>query len=188
MSDAIEAARIGAQDAIWAAWIQGGLTFAAGAVAIVGGAFAYRAAIKAARIQVKLEEDKHKALVSAYITRMAEIVRNLDDTAFVNSVHLKGDPDTVRVDTFAVPEELHPRNWRDHAMLGDKAVTAISDVYEMASIFDKFAREMGGKSAETNSEAFGAERAIDAYRQINQGLQDRAKKLTAILKSEWPGD
>jgi len=187
MSDEIEAARIAAQAAIWAAWIQGGLTFVAGAIAIGGGALAYLGAVKAARIQVQLEEGKHKALVSAYRTRMAEMAVKLGDTAFINSVHLKGDLDTIKVETFVIPEELYPKNWRDHAMLGDRVVTAISDAYEMARIFDEFAREMRGKPAETNSETFGAERAIDAYQQLNQELRDRASKLVATLKLERQG-
>ena len=69
-------------------------------------------------------------------------------------------------------------------MLGGEAVIAISSANEMTRIFSKFAQEMHGKSAETNSETFGAERAIDAYRQISKALHERSQKLLEILRRD----
>jgi hypothetical protein len=174
-------------ETIEAAWIQGGFTFAAGLVALVAGALAYCGAINAATIQTRLENEKHESRVSAYRNRIAEVAVKLRDLCFINGIHLSNEPDTVRVELFTIPEELHPKNWHDHAMLGDKAVTAISSLYDIAEIFDEFALKMRGKPVETNSETFGDERAIDSYRHINQELCDRASKLLAILKPDGQG-
>lgn len=182
MSDAIETARIAAHAEILAAWIQGGLAFAAGFFVILGGGLAYLGAREAARIQVRLEEDKYKALVCAYKSRMVGVATKLDNMAFINDVHVKCNENEIMIERFDLPEELDPKNWRDHAMLGDEAVTAISDAHEIVRIFGEFTREMRGKSADTNSETFGAERAIDAYRELNQELRDRASKLHTTLK------
>ncbi|MGC8475761.1 MAG: hypothetical protein ACP5NP_05345 [Acetobacteraceae bacterium] len=171
-------------DEILAAWIQGGCTLAAGAVALVGGFLAYIGAVNAAKCQVRLAESNYKAQASAYRTRMIEIAVKLCDMAFVNDRYLKGNPDSIRIEMFSIPEELSPSNWRDHAMLGDEAVTAISNVYEMAKRFEKFARKMRDKPASANSEAFGDDRAIDTYRHLIQAQRDRAKKLLTVSKSQ----
>ena len=187
MSCEIEAAQIAANAAIQAARIQGEWTLAAGIIAFFGGLLALFGAFLAARRQVRLEERRHKALAAAYRIRMMEIAVNIANHAFMNDVHTKNNPDTIRIEPFAIPKELDSLNWRDHAMLGDIAVTAISSLYEMAKTFDEFALEMHGKPAETNSETFGDKRAIDSYRHLNKALRDRAGKLLAILKPEGQG-
>jgi hypothetical protein len=174
-------------DTICAAWIQGWFTFAAGLSALGGGALAYCSAVKSAKIQTRLENEKHVSLVSAYRNRIADVADELCKLSFINSVHLDNEPNTIRVELFTIPEELYPKNWRDHAMLGDSAVTAISSLYEMTKNFDAFALEMHGKPAETNSETFGYEHAIDSYRYLNKELRDRADRLLAILKPEGQG-
>jgi hypothetical protein len=101
----------------------------------------------------------------------------------------KNPGSTLRITHIGVPEELRPANWLDHALLGDSAVTAISGLYETASMYQEFYEEMKGKPADTHSQ-FGQptgpeddeeEPGINTFRRMNQYLQDAAKKLLSVL-------
>ena len=187
MSDAIEAARVAADAAIRAAWIQGCWTFAAGLVAFSGGLLAIGGAIIAARIQAKLEQGKHKALVFAYRDRIMQISESISSHAFIDKVHINQNAKVIRMEPFAIPEEIAPANWRDHALLSDEEMIAVRGLYEVAKVYSEFFEEMHGKPYDTNSEIFGDECAIDAYRHLNEELSNRAKKLGLAVKSERGG-
>jgi hypothetical protein len=145
-----------------AAGIQGEWTAAAGFAAFIGGLLAIVGAVIAAARQVPLEERKHKARATAYRIRMKQVAVKLCDMELFNRGHLEGDQEIIRIEPtpFVVPDELSPSHWEDHAMLGDDAVIAISDLYEMATLFDKFAREMRDKPADAQS-SLGVSRAGD---------------------------
>jgi len=184
MSNEIEAARIAADAAIRAARVQGEWTLAAGVFAFLGGLLAIAGAVIAARIQVRLEHRKHNALVSAYRTRMVQIVEDISDHAFCDKVHIDQSAAVIRMEPFAIPEELSPSNWRDHAMLGHEEMVAVRELYKRAKAYHNFFEQMHGKPADANSERFGDKRAIDAYRHLNQSLSDKTEKLRSALKPQ----
>ena len=192
MSDAIEAARIAANAAIRAARIQGEWTLGAGLVAFGGGFLALAGALIAAGIQVRVERKKYNDRVTAYSFRMRQVAVKLCDMQLFNRFHLEGDQDIVRIEPtpFVIPDELSPSHWEDHAMLGEEAVIAISDLYEMVTVFDEFAREMHDKPADAQS-SLGVPRtddnevtesAIETYRRVHQALMQRGRKLLVVLR------
>ena len=57
-------------------------------------------------------------------------------------------------------------------------------MYEIAKSYHNFFKQMHGRSTDANAEIFGDERAIDAYRHLNEELNKRTEKLRSALKPQ----
>ena len=156
----IDIARIGADATIIAALIQGGLTCLAGIIALIGGFLAYRGAVRAASIGVRLEEKKYDARVAAYQYRIGLEVRRLELSLKVCSGEATITLDRFRSDGASRPmpelqlydvPEFSDRNWEDHALLGQAAVQAISKINHLLDKYISFQREVIKEKLMTDS-------------------------------------
>jgi hypothetical protein len=148
MSDEIGAAWIAAGAAIRAARIQGEWTLAAGGAALLGGIFALWGAVIAARRQVRLEERRDEARVSAYRFQIETILAALDRASMVHLGEAKfriRNLLTHRVDAmFLYPpaDELSESHWEDHALLGVEVVRAVYDLRGLLREYNDFRNDV----------------------------------------------
>ncbi len=69
-------------------------------------------------------------------------------------------------------------------MLSHEEMVALCELYKRAKTYHNFFEQMRGEPADANAEKFGDERAIDAYRHLNQSLSDKTEKLRSALKPQ----
>src|SRR6266446_8688780 len=146
----IQAGTIGAHATLQAAWIQFSAGGAAALGAILAGVFAYLAATR----QVRLQEAQARARTAAYKFRLGVIVDEIQTRAVVELSqaeiqlrrHHDGAPPEVLITAlFAMPDELTPDRWEDHAMLGEQGVRAIHTTYVKLREAIRFNSEMRGR-------------------------------------------
>ena len=129
----IEAARIGADAAIHAAWIQA--TAAAGALA--AGVLAYIGAVR----QVRLQERAQEVRALAYRFRLLRVVEEYHEqvaracaVAEGQLAAFRSGSASVAITSFQLvkPRMLHDDNWEAHALLGRRAVELILTIDDLS--------------------------------------------------------
>jgi hypothetical protein len=148
----LEAARIGADAAIRAAWIQA--TAAAGAVA--AGALAYIGAVR----QVRLQERAHEVRALAYRFRLIRVVEEYYEqvarayaAAEAQLAAFRAGSGSVAITSFRLvqPRMLHDDNWEAHATLGRRAVELILTIDDLSQRLAKFDQEIRSEGTRTDS-------------------------------------
>lgn len=141
-----------------AALIQGWYTLGAGALAVVGGAFAYFGAVR----QSQLAERNDRARRMAYIQRMAAIIEPLllesvvlHGEAQEQHEHYLGGIKAAKLAAYDLvfPRELDMQWWEEHALLGSAAVPIIVELRDQVAELRRFVREMNGKPWDEISES-----------------------------------
>lgn len=192
----IEAARIAADAAVRAAWIQAGAALGA----IAAGAMAYFGAVR----QVWLQERAHEVRALAYRFRLSRIVNEYLAQGALAAARrqletFRDDGGSERIASFRVgrPQTLHDENWEVHALLGRRAVELILVIDETSERLGRFDREIRGGDTKTDSQfesgtlklvqdgaagsaRYDRETAIVDYVQV----PDRLHRALADLKSE----
>lgn len=118
-------------DAICGSLTQAFATLSAGLLAFTAGCLAYRAATR----QTRIHERHQKAERDAFRFRLGFIVDELlihSLVMLVQAHELKAKPGNwalPSIGQFDIPDELHPRRWRDHALTTPDIVKALHDVY-----------------------------------------------------------
>jgi hypothetical protein len=148
----LEAARIGADAAIRAAWIQA--TAAAGAVA--AGALAYIGAVR----QVRLQERAHEVRALAYRFRLIRVVEEYYEqvarayaAAEAQLAAFRAGSGSVAITSFQLvqPRMLHDDNWEAHATLGRRAVELILTIDDLSQRLANFDQEIRSEGTRTDS-------------------------------------
>lgn len=130
-----------------AAWIQGAFTFGAGILALVAGYLAYKAATR----QVRLHEEKEKALQLSYKNRTIFVLRYLrqqlvDMLLWSNRFATKqGEPVAVPPYRLHIPSEIDSANWENNALLPREVAEIIQRVNERSMHFDSFLKEVSDR-------------------------------------------
>jgi hypothetical protein len=195
----IEAARIGADAAIHAAWIQA--TAAAGALA--AGVLAYVGAVR----QVRLQERAQEVRALAYRFRLLRVVEEYHEQVARACAVAEGQLAAFRsgrasaaITSFQLvkPRMLHDENWEAHALLGRRAVELILTIDDLSlrlAQFDQEIRAQGtltdssfanatlrqGDANEAGQPALVQERAIVDYAQVLDRLRAALAELVAEL-------
>ena len=139
----IEAARIGADAAIHAAWIQA--TAAAGALA--AGVLAYIGAVR----QVRLQERAQEVRALAYRFRLLRVVEEYHEqvaracaVAEEQLAAFRSGRASAAITSFQLvkPRMLHDENWEAHALLGRRAVELILTIDDLSLRLAQFDQEI----------------------------------------------
>ena len=148
----IEAARIGADAAIHAAWIQA--TAAAGALA--AGVLAYVGAVR----QVRLQERAQEVRALAYRFRLLRVVEEYHDqvaracaVAELQLAAFHSGAASVAIASFQLvqPRMLHDDNWEAHALLGRRAVELILTIDDLSLRLRQFDQQIRSEGTRTDS-------------------------------------
>ena len=195
----IEAARIGADAAIHAAWIQA--TAAAGALA--AGVLAYIGAVR----QVRLQERAQEVRALAYRFRLLRVVEEYHEqvahacaVAEEQLAAFRSGRASAAITSFQLvkPRMLHDENWEAHALLGRRAVELILTIDDLSlrlAQFDQEIRAQGthtdssfanatlrqGDASEAGQPALVQEHAIVDYAQVLDRLRAALAELVAEL-------
>ena len=148
----IEAARIGADAAIHAAWIQA--TAAAGALA--AGVLAYIGAVR----QVRLQERAQEVRALAYRFRLLRVVEEYHEqvaracaVAEGQLAAFRSGSASVAITSFQLvkPRMLHDDNWEAHALLGRRAVELILTIDDLSLRLAQFDQAIRTEGTHTDS-------------------------------------
>jgi hypothetical protein len=148
----IEAARIGADAAIHAAWIQA--TAAAGALA--AGVLAYIGAVR----QVRLQERAQEVRALAYRFRLLRVVEEYHEqvaracaVAEGQLAAFRSGSASVAITSFQLvkPRMLHDDNWEAHALLGRRAVELILTIDDLSLRLAQFDQAIRTEGTRTDS-------------------------------------
>jgi hypothetical protein len=150
---AVRAAEIGAKAAWDAAVLQISAAIIAAVAALIAGRWAYQAALRAAKNQTQLENDKHNAKVAAYSIRQNALINNIiteiDKEIFsvgviieyiVNEDYfsLKENKEIYLkvMSIYVMPDDWKDEQWENHALLGNTFVESLLDVIERYSMLN----------------------------------------------------
>jgi hypothetical protein len=179
----IEAARIGADAAIHAAWIQA--TAAAGALA--AGVLAYIGAVR----QVRLQERAQEVRALAYRFRLLRVVEEYHGqvaracaVAEGQLAAFRSGSASVAITSFQLvkPRMLHDDNWEAHALLGRRAVELILTIDDLSLRLAQFDQEIRAQGTHTDSSFANATlRQGDANEAGQPALQPALMQEHAIV-------
>ena len=148
----IEAARIGADAAVHAAWIQA----SAAAGALAAGILAYIGAVR----QVRLQERAQEVRALAYRFRLLRVVEEYHEQVAracavaesqLSAFHSGGASVTITSFQLLQPRMLHDDNWEAHALLGRRAVELILTIDDLSLRLAQFDQQIRSEGTHTDS-------------------------------------
>jgi hypothetical protein len=151
---AVRAAEIGAKAAWDAAVLQISAAIIAAVAALIAGRWAYQAALRAAKNQTQLENDKHNAKVAAYSIRqnalinniISEIDKEISSVGIIIEYIVNKDYFSLKADKqiylkvmsiYVIPDDWKDEQWENHALLGNAFVESLLDVIERYSMLNR---------------------------------------------------